>query len=55
MWVMLAPIVVDELGTARRCLEKRLEEMEIRGRIDIFKVGLNAQKNPGDLMKLAIT
>ena len=35
--VTLMPIIISALGTVRKGLEKRLEELEIRGRIELIQ------------------
>ena len=51
------PIVIVPFGTVPKGLEKRMEELEIRGTIDlsIAEIDQNTQKSPGDLKRLAVT
>ena len=55
MRMTVIPIVIGILGTISKSLERRLEEMEIKGRISdhlnysIVKIGWNTEKGPGDL------
>ena len=46
-------IVIDALGTIPKGLEKRLEEFEIRRRIETSNHIV--KKSPGDLRRLAVT
>ena len=60
MKVMVIPIVFCALVTVPKDLEKRLGELEIKGRIDhpdhsIVEITKNTQKSPGDLRRLAVT
>ena len=44
------PIIAGTLETVLAVLEKRLKELEIRGRDEtIAEIGKNTEKNPGDL------
>ena len=59
MRVKVIPIVVGALGAVPINLEKRLEDMEIRGRIETIhttalEIGKSTQKSPGDLRRLVI-
>ena len=44
-------------SNAPKCLERELENLEIRGRIEIIQTTalLNTQVSPGDLKRLAVT
>ena len=57
MRMTVMPIVPDTLGTVRKGLERRLEELEIKETrpSSIVKIGQNTEKSPGDLNRLAIT
>ena len=61
MKVKVIPIVVGALGTVPKGLEKSLENLEIRGRIEdhpehcTAAICQNTQKSPGDLRRLAVT
>ena len=52
-------IVIGALGTANKVLVQRLEDLEIRGQVEIhpnysiIKIGQNTEENPEDL-KLAV-
>ena len=54
------PTVVGALRTVPKGLEKRLEELKARGRIEtlqdccIVDIGLNTLSSPGDLWRLAV-
>ena len=40
LWSMrltVVPVVIGALGTVLKCLEKRLEELEIRGKIETIQ------------------
>ena len=50
-------IVTGILGTVPKGLERGLEELEIRGRIETIqttKIGQNTEKSPGDQRRLAV-
>ena len=61
MKVSIIPIVTDAFGTVTKGLLKRLEDLEIRGRVEtiqnycIIEIGQNTEKSPGDLRRLAVT
>ena len=61
MKVTVIPIVVGALRTITEGSVKRLEELKIRGQVEIIpdyniiKIGPNTEKSPGDLRRLAIT
>ena len=64
MKVTVIPIVIGALGTAPKGLERGLEELEIRGRIETVQTTALlrsvilqdfSQKSIGDLKKLAVT
>ena len=55
--MMVIPIVIVAVGTVPKGFEKRLEELEIGGRIVIMQtaeIGQNTEKSPGDLRRLEI-
>ena len=53
------PFIVDALGTVAKVLEKRLEEVNMRGRIKtrqkVVKIRQNPKNSLGDLRRLAVT
>ena len=61
MKLTIIPIVIGALGTITKVLVQRLEDKEIMGQgkdcpnYSIAEVGQNTNKNPRDLMILAIT
>ena len=61
MKVTIIPIVIDAFGTVTKGLLKRLEDLEVGGRVEtiqnysIVDNGQNTEKSPGDLRRLAVT
>ena len=61
MQVTIMPIVIGAFGTATKGLLKRLEALEVGGRVEaiqttaLIKNGQNTKKSPGDLRGLAVT
>ena len=60
MKVMNIQTIVSALGTIRKGLVKRMEDRIQRSRSNhldysITKIGQNTEKNPEDLMRLAVT
>ena len=55
MKVTIIPIVVGAFGTVTKGLIKGLENLEIRGRVEIIHTTERPEKSPGDLMRLAVT
>ena len=59
MQVTIIPIVIGVLGTVTKGLLKRLEDLEVGGRVDTIQVLLrtarNTEKSPGGLRRLAVT
>ena len=69
--VTVIPILIDALGPVTRVLVPGPEDLEIRERVEtivgnrktsrdhpnyrIIKIGLNTEKSPGDLRRLAVT
>ena len=56
MKVTVIPVIVGALGTIPKKLEKRLDELEIRGKLKPFRQQfyyLDTSKNPRDLRRLA--
>ena len=57
----MIPIVIGALRTLLKVLEKGIEELKIRGRVEIIKnynivkIGQNTEKSSGDLRRLAAT
>ena len=48
-------IVISALGTIPKGLKKGLEDLEIRGQVDIvIKIGQNLEKIPGELRRFAV-
>ena len=63
MKVTVIPIVIGELGTVTKVLVQRLEDLEIRGQVEIspiysiVQIGQNTEKaleNCGDLLSLKL-
>ena len=58
---MVIPLVVRALSTVPKGLIKRLEDLEIRGRVETIQttafvvISQNTEKSPGDLRRLSIT
>ena len=38
MWITVIPVVIDELGTVPKWLERRLKELKIRQRIETVQI-----------------
>ena len=57
LWNMKVKVIPIVVGTVPKGLEKGLESLEIRGRIDTIQntALLHTQKSPGDLRRLAVT
>ena len=59
MRVTVTPIVIGALGAVPKCLEGRMEELEIRRRdhpdYRIVKIGQNTEISHGDLRRLVVT
>ena len=58
MKVTVIATVFGALGAVPKCLEKRLEESEIRGRIETIQtteIGQNTEESPRDLRRFAVT
>ena len=61
MKMTITPIVIGILCTVTKGLSKRLDDLEIGGRVDtidnnsIIENGQNTEKSPGDLRRLAVT
>ena len=61
MKVTIIPTVIGALCTVTKGLLQRLEDLKIRGQVEtiettaFFKIGLNTEKNPGDLRNFAVT
>ena len=56
--VTVIPLVIGALGTVPKDLERGMEELEIRRRIKTMQtveIGLNTEKSPGDLRRLAVS
>ena len=56
----MIPIVIAVLATVTKGLMKEVEDLEIRGRVEIIQnnsiveIGHNTKKSPGDLKVLAL-
>ena len=60
MKVTIIPVVIGNLSSVTKGLIKRLEDLEITGRVEtinhcIIEVDQNIEKSPGDLRRLAVT
>ena len=56
MKAMVIPIVIGALSAVPKSLVTRLEELEIKERSEtIVKIDQNTEKNPGELIILAVT
>ena len=61
MNVTIIPIVIGAFGTVTKGLLKGLEDLEVGGRVETIQTtallgnGLNTEKSPGDLRRLAVT
>ena len=57
MKVTVIPIVIGALGAIRKGFLKGLEDKEKSGSsiLQGIKIGLNTEKNPGDLRRLTVT
>ena len=58
MRVMMLPIEINSFRTVHKGLERGLEELEIRGRIETIQtteITQNTEKSPGGLRELATT
>ena len=58
MRVAVISVITGTLGTISKSLERRLEGLEVGGVYPDFCVvdnGLNTEKSPGDLRRLAVT
>ena len=61
MKLMVTPIVMSALGTILIGLVNRMEDLEIRGQVEIHpnfsisKIDQNTEKSLGDLRKFAVT
>ena len=60
MTVTIVPVVIGAFGTVTKGLLKRLEDLEVRGRVEIhpnhstIENGQNTEKSPGDLSRLTV-
>ena len=55
--VTIIPIVIGAFGTVTKGLLKGLGDLKVGGRVETIQTtnGQNTVKNPGDLMRLAVT
>ena len=57
MKVTVIPIAIGAFSTVTKGLIKGLEDLEIRGQVEIsiIEINQNTEKSPGDLRRLAVT
>ena len=61
MKVTVIPVVIGTLGTVTKDLVKRVEDLEMRGQVEITQItaivetSQNTKKSPRDLRRLTVT